>query len=141
MSTLPPTASTRIETHAAPEVVAGLVNDGSAAHVARAAVDEAVTRRCAIRFVQVLAPGLDAAAREDAGAVTFQTALVAMRGHSRLRCTFELLTGDPKQVLVQCSGRAAVLVVGADRAAPGAAVAAHCRAHATCEVRTVPVGV
>ena len=37
------------------EVIAGLVNDGSALPVARAAVHEAVTRHRGVRFVQVVA--------------------------------------------------------------------------------------
>ena len=39
------------------EVIAGLANDGSALTVARAAVEEAMSRHCGVRFVQVVSPG------------------------------------------------------------------------------------
>ena len=120
------------------EVIAGLVNDGSALPVARAAVHEAVTRHHAVRFVQVVGADLDAEARTEADAVTFQAALTAMRGHPRLRCTFEVVSGSPGRRLVERSRRATVLVVGDDRPASGASVAAYCQRHAACSVQLVP---
>lgn len=120
------------------EVVAGLVNDGSALAVAQAAVTEAVRLRAAIRFVQVLSPELDADARESADAVTFQAALTALRGHSRIRCTFEVVTGDPALVLASRSHGSRALVLGEDRRESEAVVAAYCQQHARCPVVTVP---
>ena len=64
----------------AAEVIAGLANDGSALTVARAAVEEAMSRHCGVRFVQVVSPGLDAEARAEVDAATFQAALNALRG-------------------------------------------------------------
>lgn len=122
------------------EVVAGLVNDGSATAVARAAVAEAARHRAAIRFVQVLPPGLDAEARESADVVTFEAALRALRGHVRMRVTFEVVTGDPASVLTSRSRDSRSLVVGEDSLVSGARVAAYCRTHARCPVLVVPTG-
>jgi hypothetical protein len=122
----------------AAEVIAGLVNDGSALPVARAAVHEAATRHCAVRFVQVVGVDLDAEARTEADAATFQAALTALRGHPRLRCTFEVVSGSPGRKLVERSRRAAVLVVGDDDPGSGASVAAYCQRHAACVVQLVP---
>lgn len=134
----PQAARSRAVTTGQVEVVAGLVNDGSAAAVARAAVAEAVRQGAAIRFVQVLSPALDAEARESADAVTFQAALRALRGHSRLRCTFEVVTGDPAVVLTSRANGSRALVVGEDRPTAETPVASHCRQHARCPVVTVP---
>lgn len=120
------------------EVIAGLVNDGSALPVARAAVKEAMARHLGVRFLQVVGPDLDADARAEADAATFQTALVALRGHPRLRCTFEVVSGSPAHKLVERSRRAALLVVGEDQDGSGASVAAYCRQHAACTVQVVP---
>ncbi len=123
---------------AAGEVIAGIVNDGSALPVARAAVHEAVTRHRAVRFVQVVSADLDAEARTEADAATFQAALTALRGHPRLRCTFEVVSGSPGRKLVERSRRATVLVIGDDRPESGTSVAAYCQRHAACSVRLVP---
>lgn len=119
------------------EVVAGLVNDGSAGRVARAAVAEAVRHRRPVRFVQVVSRDLGPEARADADAVTFQAALTALRGHARLRCTFEVVGGRAAQVLVQRSRHATVLFVGEDDPAPNASVAQYCQQHAVCTVRMI----
>ena len=102
----------------AAEVIAGLANDGSALTVARAAVEEAMSRHCGVRFVQVVSPGLDPEERAEVDAVMFQAALNALRGQPRLRCTFEVVNGSPGHTLVDRSRRATVLAVG--DAAPGA---------------------
>jgi nucleotide-binding universal stress UspA family protein len=96
-----------------------------------------VTRRCAVRFVQVVGADLDAEARTEADAATFQAALTALRGHPRLRCTFEVVSGSPGRKLVERSRRATVLVVGDDRPGSGASVAAYCQRHAACCVQLV----
>lgn len=122
----------------AAEVIAGLANDGSALTVARAAVEEAMSRHCGVRFVQVVSPGLDPEERAEVDAATFQAALNALRGQPRLRCTFEVVSGSPGHTLVDRSRRATVLVVG--DAAPGSdgSVASYCREHAACAVQVVP---
>jgi hypothetical protein len=122
------------------EVVAGLVNDGSAVAVAQAAVAEAARHRAAVRFVQVLPPGLDADARESADVVTFQAALRALRGHGRMRVTFEVVVGDPALVLTDRGRDSCSLVVGEDSLTSEVKVAAYCRAHARCPVLVVPTG-
>lgn len=121
------------------EVVVGLVNNGSAAAVAAAGVAEAVRRGSPIRFVVVTASGAGPDERSAVGDTAFQSALRALHGHSRTRCIFEEVSGDPAKVLVERSRRASVLVVGADAVAAGgdpdaAAVAAYCRDHAACSV-------
>jgi len=120
------------------EVVAGLVNDGSAVAVAAAAVQEAASRGVGIRFVQVLPDTMERDAVVAADAETFRAAMHALRGHSRTRCTFEVVTGSPEQVLVERSWSASVLVVGEDRPTSGAEVAKFCKQYAACPVRTVP---
>ncbi len=120
-----------------PDVVAGLVNDGSAYMVARAAVVEAVRRAGRVRFVQVAEPDLDLDERDGVDRATFRSALRAMRGMGTVPCTFELVAGDPATVLVERSQSAALLVVGADRPGVGHDVAACCQQRAGCEVLTV----
>lgn len=119
------------------EVVAGLVNDGSAPEVAAEAVREAAQRGAAIRFIQVLPVTMADPVGADADAATFQAAMRALRGHSRTRCTFEVATGDPQQVLVERSRTASMLVVGEDRPTSEASVAEFCQRYAACPVRTV----
>jgi len=120
-------------------VVAGLVNDGSAVRVAKAAVQEAVRLGATVRFIQVIPEGVDEDALAAADTATFRAALRALRGHPRTPSTFELVQGEPQQVLVDRSRHAAVLFVGADHSIPGAFVADYCRRHASCAVQTVPV--
>jgi hypothetical protein len=78
-----------------PDVVAGLVNGGSAYAVARAAVEAAVARGARVRFVQVPPPGLDVEERHDADRTTFREALRAMHGLPKVACSFELVDGAP----------------------------------------------
>ncbi|WP_137121764.1 hypothetical protein [Segeticoccus rhizosphaerae] len=117
---------------AAGEVVAGLVNDGSAARVARAAVRLAAVRQCGVRFVQVLT----AHAHEDAGSATFGIALRALRGQHRIPVAFEVLSGHPGRTLVERSATATALVVGADTRGASSGTARYCRTHARCPVVT-----
>ncbi len=118
-------------------VVAGLVNDGSALGVARAALDEAVRRGGRIRFVQVVPEGLGADARADADEGTFHAAMVALRAHPRVRSSFEVVVGDVAETLVAHSRDAGVLIVGKDDPASTVRVADYCREHADCEVKVV----
>lgn len=123
-----------------PEVVAGIVNDGSATLVAETAVRLARELEGRVRFVQVLPEGLDDHERADAEAATFGTALRALHGRPRVQATFEAPAGDPGELLVRRSLMAMALVVGPD--APGAGptheVAAYCQAHSGCRVVVVP---
>lgn len=120
-----------------PEVIAGLVNDGSADRVAREAVREAVRRGASLRFVQILRPGLGREEIEQADSATFRSAMRALRGHPRTPSSFELVQGDPTTELIARSRAAAVLVVGEDEPAGGGSVAERCRRDALCAVRTV----
>jgi nucleotide-binding universal stress UspA family protein len=122
-------------------VVAGIVNDGSAAVVAEAAVRLARELGGRVRFVQVLPGGLDDHERADAEAITFSTALRALRGRPRVQATFESPSGDPRELLVNRSRMAMALVVGQDKSDVGARhdVAAYCEANSGCRVVVVPV--
>jgi hypothetical protein len=120
------------------EVVAGLVNDGSALPVAAAAVREAVRRRLPVRFLQLVAgvPGNDSSAEADEA--TFSAGLHALHGHPRTPSTFELVIGDPATQVVARSRGAVVLVVGDHpRDERGPSLADYCRAHADCAIQTV----
>ena len=130
--------------HSGREVVAGLVNDGSAPAVAAEAVRLANQHESSIRFVQVVPSELDSLERADAETATFAAGLHALR-HGRHRgATFESPVGDPGRLLVDRSARAIALVIGEDRmggpeAATGedATVGAYCVAHARCPVHVV----
>jgi hypothetical protein len=122
------------------EVVAGLVNDGSALPVAAAAVREAVRRRLPVRFLQLVAgvPGTGHESSAEADEATFRAALHALHGHPRTPSTFELVIGDPATQVVARSCRAVVLVVGdhpSDERGPS--LADYCRAHADCAAHAV----
>ena len=140
------TRSTHTHT-SGPEVVAGLVNDGSAAAVAAAAVHLANLHEAPIRFVLVVPSALDSFERADAETATFAAGLHALH-HGRHRgATFESPVGDPGRLLVDRSARAIALVIGEDRlggpdaplgAGDGATVGAYCLAHARCPVHVVP---
>jgi hypothetical protein len=119
------------------DVVAGLVNNGAAGAVARAAVREAARRGSRVRFIQVLPVGLTEEERADADRGTFRAALQAMRGQSRVPCSFEVLEGDAGQILVNRSRGASVLVLGRDLPDAVAPVAGYCHMHAACDVLTV----
>lgn len=120
------------------EIVAGLVNDGSADAVARTAVAHATARRTRVRFVQVVAGDPHAEDASDADARTFEAALHALARQSRVRCTFEVVSGDPVEVLVERSTTASVLVVGRDREDGQTPIAARCLVAARCPVDVVP---
>ncbi len=118
------------------EVVAGLVNDGSADAVARAAVEEAATRRCAVRFVQVLSIESTATHADER---TFSAAMHALARHSRVRATFEVVGGDPVAVLISRTAGASVLVLGEDQERAHQSIAAAAQRGAHCPVRLIPV--
>jgi hypothetical protein len=134
-------AAAHADAAAIPEVVAGIVNDGSAGDVAAAAVGIARQLRGRVRFVQVLPDNLTGDARAEVESAMFSIALRALHGRPRVQATFEAPAGDPAEVLVKRSRAAIRLVVGADQPHPGdpAPVAAYCLAHARCAVHVVPV--
>jgi len=119
------------------DVVAGLVNDGLATHVAAAAVREAVHRGARVRFIQVLPTGLSAEERSDRDVAMFGIALRALHRQRRVPCTFETVEGDPAPTLVERSRGAAVLVVGRDSPHSVERVGQFCQENAGCDVLTV----
>jgi hypothetical protein len=121
----------------APDVVAGLVNDGMATLVAGAAVREAVHRGSRVRFVQVLPVGLSAEDRTEMDVAMFGVALRALHRQRRVPCTFETVEGDAARTLVERSRGAAVLVVGRDAPNTVNSVGKYCQEHACCDVLTV----
>jgi hypothetical protein len=121
----------------APDVVAGLVNDGMATLVACAAVREAVRRGSRVRFVQVLPAGLSAEERTEMDVAIFGVALRALHRQRRVPCTFETVEGDAALTLVERSRGAAVLVLGRDAPDSAASVGKYCQEHAWCDVLTV----
>jgi hypothetical protein len=123
-----------------PDVVAGLLNDGSAYVVARAAAREAAQRGSRVKFVQVAAPGITPEERDDVDRYTFRAALRALKGLHRVPCTFEVVVGDAGPALVERSVGAGLLVVGRDAPATERAVARHCLEYARCDVLTVTTG-
>jgi hypothetical protein len=143
MSTTPGDASSlagRRPRTLVPDVVAGLLNDGSAYVVARAAAQEAAQRGSRVRFVQVAAAGITPEERDDLDRYTFRAALRALKGLHRVPCTFEVVDGDAGPALVERSAGAGLLVVGRDATATERAVARHCLEHARCDVLTVATG-
>jgi hypothetical protein len=135
-STTPGPAGTQ-PPKSAPDVVAGLVNDGMATLVAGAAVREAVHRGSRVRFVQVLPAGLSAEDRTEMDVAMFGVALRALHRQRRVPCTFETVEGDAALTLVERSRGAAVLVVGRDAPDAVDSVGKYCQEHACCDVLTV----
>jgi hypothetical protein len=135
-STAPGAAGTQAPNFA-PDVVAGLVNDGMAPLVAGAAVREAVHRGSRVRFVQVLPAGLSAEDRTEMDVAMFGVALRALHRQRRVPCTFETVEGDAARTLVERSRGAAVLVVGRDAPDTLGSVSKYCQEHACCDVLTV----
>jgi hypothetical protein len=121
-------------------VVAGLVNDGSAYAVARAAAREASHRGTRVRFLQVVPEGLSADERAEVDHATFRAALDGLRGLSRVGCTFEVVEGEAAPVLIERSRGAALLVVGRDLPVSEHDVARVCQRDAGCDVLTVFAG-
>lgn len=119
------------------DVVAGLLNDGHAEGVARAAVAEARRRGARLRFVQVMEEGLSAKERADSDQATFRAAVRALSGSRGIPCRFEVVTGDPTPTLLELTRGAAALIVGSDEGT-GRTIARRCVAHAECPVVTVP---
>jgi hypothetical protein len=138
MQTLPASRPAGTQTpHHPRDVVAGLVNDGSATLVAGAAVREAVHRGARVRFIQVLPPGLSAEDRSERDVAMFGVALKALHRQRRVPCTFETVDGDVARALVERSRGAAVLVVGRDSADSVVRVGQYCQENACCDVLTV----
>jgi hypothetical protein len=94
------------------EVIAVLVDDGSAGPVAAVAVREAVALQAPVRFLQVVPGGLDSEARAVTEEALFRAGLHALRGHPRTRSVFETLPPHPSRTIRARSRNAALLVVG-----------------------------
>jgi nucleotide-binding universal stress UspA family protein len=130
-----------------PEVVAVLLDDGSARAVASVAVKEAVRRQAPVRFLQVISPDHDDESRSLAEEAMFRAGLRALHGHPRTHSVFEVVRSHPTRAVRNRSRDAALLVVGVnDRAhesqtAPGGqgSLADRCRMVASCPVQTVPM--
>lgn len=119
------------------DVVAGLVNDGSAFAVARTAAREAAHRGARVLFLQVAPAGLTPEERGDVDRATFRAALQGLRGLPRIGCTFEVVDGEAAKVLVERSRHATLLVVGRDLPVAEHDVARTCQRDASCDVLTV----
>lgn len=121
------------------EVLAVLVDDGSARAVASVAVQEAVARHAPVRFIQVLSPQLDDGGRSIAEETMFRDGLRALRGHPRTHTVFEVLRGHAPETIRSRSRNAELLVVGSDAQRSGRySLARQCLNAARCPVRTVP---
>src|SRR6476469_9803881 len=94
-SDLRTTASSR---EPVPDVVAGLVNDGSAFAVARAAAREAAHRGARVRFLQIAPAAAGEDERTEVGQATFRSALRGLRGLHQVPCAFEVVVGEPSDV-------------------------------------------
>jgi hypothetical protein len=93
------------------ESVAVLRNDGSAAAVAGAAVEEAVARRISVHFLQLVGAHHEDPERPfPAEKLTFRAGLHALRGHPRTPSVFEVVVGEPATVTWLRSQHAALLV-------------------------------
>jgi hypothetical protein len=124
------------------EVVAVLVDDGSARAVASVAVEEAVARQAPVRFLQLVSSYHDDEGRALAEEKMFRAGLQALHGHPRTHSVFEVVRSDPTAIVRTRSRDAALVVVGVDakRDVPGGpSLANRCRNLARCPVRTVPI--
>jgi hypothetical protein len=122
------------------EVVAVLVDDGSARAVAAVAVEEAVERQAPVRFLQVISSYHDEEGRALAEEEMFRAGLRALHGHPRTHSVFEVVRGRPTAVVRTRTRDAALVVVGVDDQATGRgrrSLAERCRSVASCPVRTV----
>jgi len=145
-----------------PEVVAVLLDDGSARAVASVAVKEAVQRQAPVRFLQLISSHNDDDGRSLAEEAMFRAGLRALHGHPRTHSVFEVVRSHPAAVVRNRSRDAALVVVGIDEPvgervgervgkrvgkrvyesgeAPGQrSLADRCRSVASCPVRTVPI--
>ena len=129
------------------EVLAVLVDDGSAPAVASVAVREAVQRQSPVRFLQVISASRDDEGRAVAEESMFRAGLRALHGHPRTHSVFEVVRDHPVNVVRARSRDAALVVVGVDErvsappdGAPRPSLADRCRGVASCPVRTVPIG-
>ena len=125
-----------------PEVVAVLVNDGSARVVASAAVAEAVRLHAPVRFLQIVASQHNHDSRLLAEDMLFRAGLRALHGHPRTHSVFEVVQNRTAAVVRTRSRDAALLVVGDDESGSGGercSLADICRSLAACPVRAVPV--
>ena len=124
------------------EVVAVLVDDGSATAVAIVAVEEAVERQAPVRFLQIISSYHDEEGRALAEEAMFRAGLRALHGHPRTHSVFEVIRSHPTAVVRTRSRDAALVVVGVEVSGQGRrrrSLAERCRRVASCPVRTVPL--
>lgn len=124
------------------EVVAVLLDDGSARAVASVAVEEAVERQAPVRFLQLVSSYHDDEGRALAEEKMFRAGLQALHGHPRTHSVFEVVRSDPMAIVRTRSRDAALVVVGVDakKDVPGGpSLANRCRSAATCPVQTVSI--
>ena len=124
------------------EVVAVLVDDGSAAAVAIVAVEEAVDRQAPVRFLQIISSYHDEEGRALAEEAMFRAGLRALHGHPRTHSVFEVVRNRPTAVVRTRSRDAALVVVGVEAPDQGRgrrSLAERCGSVASCPVRTVPL--
>lgn len=134
---MPSTAGQNLSRHSG-HVVAGLIDNVMATAVAAVAVDEATRRHASITFLHVVPEGLSTAAHADVAASMFQTVLRATGADpDGVTYTFETVSGDAAETLVESCADAEMLVVGADDADATVRVAQYCKEHSACAVRVV----
>jgi hypothetical protein len=124
------------------EVVAVLVDDGSAAAVAIVAVEEAVDRQAPVRFLQIISSYHDEEGRALAEEAMFRAGLRALHGHPRTHSVFEVVRNRPTAVVRTRSRDAALVVVGVEAPDQGRgrrSLAERCGSVSSCPVRTVPL--
>jgi hypothetical protein len=122
---------------ATPEVVAGLLNDGSARAVAAAAVREARRVGGRVTFVRVLPPGAPVPPPDEVDPA-FRAAVDQARHSPAVRLRFERATGPVVETLLARSAGAVALVVGEDHPDATRPVAEQCVSRARCQVVRVP---
>ena len=120
------------------EVLALLVDAGSADTVASIAVQEAVARHTPVRFLQIVPAHLDDEARSRAEESMFRAGLRALRGHPRTHSVFEVVGSHPSTVVRSRSRDAALVVLGFDEQRLGSrSLADQCLEAARCPARIV----
>ena len=121
----------------APEIVAWLVDDGSASAVARTAFREAAHRGGWVRFVELTPANTLASSGAEHERAAFRAVLQARDGLSPVPHSFEVAAGNLPRRLLRSSRGAALLVVGRHLHAGEDELARACRHHAPCDVLTV----
>jgi hypothetical protein len=121
-----------------PEVLALLIDAGSAGTVASIAVKEAVARQAPVRFLQIVPAHLDDEGRSLVEESMFRAGLHALRGHPRTHSVFEVVRSHLSTVVRSRSRDAVLVVVGVDEQRVGSrSLADQCLEAARCPARIV----